>query len=364
MRANDNQIDSLQQLKENNYSIVYDSPVKTRINFFNKMDPALFTEIQHAFLYSINKPKTTLYTSEELFYYNLNDLCKNELPEYKQFSTHEDSNNYHGLVLLYDYPLQKRMDILLQRLNHAGITEKIFKDVVNPSRHVMMKLFQMFATSKSFPVAIPETCRRVQRGHDIIKPALQQKQQDKIIFLKRCTQWRKQVYSGSQRARAHLKEQYKINITYQRSKNVNASCRLHLPDLPNLPLLSYSPSQLLPSLYGQSIPSNSHFRNWVISLATFRERLPIIFAQNFAFCSKIIHSSKAQDIGSIEAVYEQQPDVDTSNLDLGSHTVINTFRTEPVHSEAPGFNVLTATSLHSLYRRTSTESGGGGTGGG
>ncbi|PSN32241.1 hypothetical protein C0J52_20504 [Blattella germanica] len=65
--------------------------------------------------------------------YNIEKMSKdNEIKAYHMLRNYEDSNNYYGL-LTENVLLQKRINEVLKRLASAGIVQKMFDDILNPT---------------------------------------------------------------------------------------------------------------------------------------------------------------------------------------------------------------------------------------
>ncbi|PSN32237.1 hypothetical protein C0J52_20508 [Blattella germanica] len=127
----EHQIDTIEELQTEGYSLVFDSKIKNIIHHSN--NSFYFQSPKEAFLFVLNTPKTALYTSEEFFKYNVETLCTNvEINAYHMLRKYEDSSNFNGLITR-DIFLQNKINEILKRLSATGIVKKIFDDIVNPT---------------------------------------------------------------------------------------------------------------------------------------------------------------------------------------------------------------------------------------
>ncbi|PSN32243.1 hypothetical protein C0J52_20506 [Blattella germanica] len=127
----EHQIDTLEELQNEGYTLIFDNEFKYVINYSNKS--FYFYSPKEALLYFLNTRKTALYTTEEFFKFSMKELCSgNEINDYHMMKKHEDSNNYNGIIT-ENIIFQNRINNIFKKLATAGIVQKIFDDIVHPT---------------------------------------------------------------------------------------------------------------------------------------------------------------------------------------------------------------------------------------
>ncbi|PSN40537.1 hypothetical protein C0J52_12250, partial [Blattella germanica] len=124
------QIDSVEEIEQEGFTVIVDPLCKNPI-FDNNKNIAI-RKIGKPFLWTVIFYNSALYTTKGYFKYNAKKLCKNnELPSYHKFITVEDSNYFVGMFSFLDPLLQRRVNIVIERLATAGIVQKIWNDIVD-----------------------------------------------------------------------------------------------------------------------------------------------------------------------------------------------------------------------------------------
>ncbi|PSN43209.1 Ionotropic receptor 766 [Blattella germanica] len=127
------QIDSLQDLEEFNFSLIFDS-VKTLMKFVpasRLRKQSYFLYQGQAFIYALNTPKTAIFTYDDLFTCITEYMCSEAEISYHKFT--EDVMQFHVGLSSQDFPvLQDRLNTFLRRIVEAGIPDKIMADLTDP----------------------------------------------------------------------------------------------------------------------------------------------------------------------------------------------------------------------------------------
>ncbi|PSN48896.1 Ionotropic receptor 794 [Blattella germanica] len=159
LQFKERQIETLQELQEDDFTIVYDSLKKYFLNHDSKIASTCFEEIEHAFLYAINTQKTAFYSTENSFQLNMNRRCYNDrVSPYYKFKDYDDSNNYYGLMIFYDGVLQDKMRDILKRLTTTGIINKVFSDIVEPTGQKWLSVNPSILEYETMSIGYLQSC--------------------------------------------------------------------------------------------------------------------------------------------------------------------------------------------------------------
>ncbi|PSN40295.1 Ionotropic receptor 788 [Blattella germanica] len=144
------QVDSVKELEELNTTLIFHDfgSYTWFISIYGLGDQTYFMFLFNAFPYFFSTPNTALFTNDFEFSYFKKTFCRDDTPFYHHVFS-GDFMQIHDSIFINDPLLRPRFNSLIFGLVEGGITEKMMRDMFNPTGNtqILNKMEEFFPLS-------------------------------------------------------------------------------------------------------------------------------------------------------------------------------------------------------------------------